>query len=111
VPDTNPGHPRLLALLDAGARPEEFLAFVASATDGTKGSPFAYLLGAVEGERTRAAKVSPTLHHGPMPEAETPRQKSIRERVDRMTGGLLRPQAQRAETNKETFDANAPRVG
>jgi hypothetical protein len=111
IPDTNPGNLRLLTLLSAGATEAEFLTFVKAATDGTKSSPFAYVLGAVEGERTRAAKVSPTLHHGPMPEAETPRQKSIRERVDRMTGGLLRPQAQRAETNKETFDANAPRVG
>lgn len=65
IGDTNPGHPRLLTLIAAGATEAEFTGFAASAIDGGKG--FAWVLGAVEGERKRAASTAQQLHRGPMP--------------------------------------------
>lgn len=61
----NPGHPRLLALLAAGATEAEFAGFVPQALGSN--NPFAYLLGVVEGERKRAATVAAQSHRGPMP--------------------------------------------
>jgi uncharacterized protein YdaU (DUF1376 family) len=74
VSDTNPGHPRLLALLQAGASPPEFLGFAKAAAGMDR--PFAWLLGAVEGERKRAARGAPALHRGAMPN----RQEAIEQR-------------------------------
>lgn len=65
IADVNPGHPRLLALLAAGATEPEFTGFVAQAL--TSNSPFAYLLGVVEGERKRAAVTAAQSHRGPIP--------------------------------------------
>jgi hypothetical protein len=61
----NPGHPRLAALLEAGATPAEFMAFA----DKAKGmdDPFAYLLGCVEGERKRAKRNGAEMHRGRLP--------------------------------------------
>lgn len=67
IADVNPGHPRLLALLAAGAQPVEFIGFVSAARDKSPRSPFTYLLGMVEGERERAAANASRLHRGPMP--------------------------------------------
>ena len=64
IADTNPGHPRLLALLQAGATKAEFVGFAPAAI--AKGAGFAWILGAVEGERTRAASTNPGLHRGPI---------------------------------------------
>lgn len=61
----NSDHPRLKALCDAGATVAEFMALMPR-TEG-KDRPFAYLLGAVEGERKRAANTVGQLHRGPMP--------------------------------------------
>jgi uncharacterized protein YdaU (DUF1376 family) len=72
----NPSNPRLRSLVDAGATSAEFLAFVAKSLEAR--DPFAYLLGAVEGERKRAAKTSGALHRGPMPSAN--RQEAIEAR-------------------------------
>lgn len=65
IADVNPGHPRLLALLAAGATEPEFTGFVSQAL--TSNSPFAYLLGVVEGERKRAAVTAAQAHRGAMP--------------------------------------------
>jgi hypothetical protein len=70
IADTNPGHPRLLALIAAGATEAEFTGFVKAAID--KGAGFAWLLGAVEGERKRAAANAPALHQGVMPAPRQP---------------------------------------
>jgi hypothetical protein len=66
----NADHPRLLALCEAGATAAEFLALLPTAEKAA--NPFAYLLGAVEGERKRAAATAEQLHKGPMPNAEPP---------------------------------------
>lgn len=63
----NPGHPRLLALIAAGATPAEFTALLPAAMKAAPGNPFAYLLASVEGERTRAAATAGQLHRGPLP--------------------------------------------
>lgn len=65
--DTNPGHPRLLALLDAGATEAEFTGFAPQAI--AKGAGFAWVLGAVEGERKRAKQTAELAHQGVMPQA------------------------------------------
>jgi hypothetical protein len=76
IADVNPGHPRLLALLQAGAQPSEFVGFVGQALDKAPRNAFAYLLGVVEGERTRATATAGQLHRGPMPN----RQEAIEQR-------------------------------
>lgn len=53
------------ALVDAGATAPEFVAFIDEAL--TKDQPFKWLVGAVSGERKRAAKLAGQLHRGPMP--------------------------------------------
>jgi hypothetical protein len=78
IADTNPGHPRLLALITAGATEAEFTGFVQSAID--KGAGFAWLLGAVEGERKRAAANAPALHQGVMPAPRQPAEPEWRTR-------------------------------
>lgn len=65
VASVNPANPRLLTLLDAGATDAEFTAMV-PASQG-KGDPFAYILGAVEGERRRAKATAGAIHRGAMP--------------------------------------------
>lgn len=67
IADVNPGHPRLLALLEAGAQPAEFAGFVAHAMEKAPGNAFVYLLGVVEGERKRATATAGQLHRGPLP--------------------------------------------
>ncbi len=68
IADVNPGHPRLRALLDAGAESAEFLGFAEQAVKTGRG--FAWVLGAVEGERKRALQASTEIHHGPMASAQ-----------------------------------------
>jgi hypothetical protein len=63
----NPQDQRLLTLLAAGAVEGEFTGFAAKALEAAPGKAFAYLLGCVEGERTRAAQTSGKLHRGAMP--------------------------------------------
>lgn len=56
IGNANPGHPRLLALLEAGATGSEFLA-LAPRCQG-RDDPFSYLLAVVEAERKRAADIA-----------------------------------------------------
>jgi uncharacterized protein YdaU (DUF1376 family) len=69
IGNVNPGHPRLAALLAVGATEAEFLALTGKAM--TASDPFAYLLGAVEGERKRAAETRAQLQGGPAPAQHT----------------------------------------
>lgn len=63
----SPHNQRLHALVNAGAQPGEFTAFASKALDVAPGRAFEYVLGAVEGERTRAAATAGKVHRGPMP--------------------------------------------
>lgn len=59
LPDTNPSHPVLLALLAAGATEDELVALVPQALD--KRNPFKWLLVAAQGQREDAAKAATGL--------------------------------------------------
>lgn len=65
ISDTNPGHPALLALIEAGASDAEFIG-AAQAAAG-KGKGFAYAIGTLSRQRTDAAQAAQDLHRGPMP--------------------------------------------
>lgn len=109
IPDTNPGHPRLTTLLDAGATVAEFTAFVGAATG--KSSPFLWLLGAVEGERARATTTAAVLHRGPLPASETPYQRSMRERMTEFAGSSAKPPPGPQLPTAEVIDVTARRLG
>ncbi len=67
ISKVNPGHPRLLSLLSAGAEVSEFVGFAQRALESASGDPFPYILAAVEKERVRAKATAGTLHHGRLP--------------------------------------------
>lgn len=77
----HPGNQRLRMLVDAGATEAEFLAMVPKAL-AEADDAFAYVLGAVEGERTRAKARADQLHRGPLPPMETAYQRTQRERME-----------------------------
>ena len=89
IADTNPGNPKLRALLESGASLQEFVGEALHAVASGKGR-FAYVLGAVEGERKRAAAMANQLHQGALPAAETAYQRSMRERVQEFAPSLAR---------------------
>lgn len=64
----NPSHPTLIALVEAGATPQEFLD-AAPAAKG-KSRPFEYLLSVVSGRRQEAANLAKGLHRGAMPQRQ-----------------------------------------
>lgn len=66
-------HARFRALVDAGAAAEEFTQHVDAALKATAagGDAFAYLLGIVGGERTRAKALAGQVHQGAMPRAKS----------------------------------------
>ncbi len=67
VSKVNPGHPRLLSLIEAGAEESEFVGFAQRAIESASGDPFPYILAAVEKERIRAKATNGALHHGRLP--------------------------------------------
>lgn len=67
VPGVNPGHPKLLALVEAGATVEEFTGFVEAAQKA--GAGFSWIVSAVANERTRAAEMAKGLHKGSLQSA------------------------------------------
>lgn len=67
ISKVNPGHPRLLSLLSAGAEVSEFVGFAPRALESAAGDPFPYILAAVEKERVRAKATAGTLHQGRLP--------------------------------------------
>lgn len=82
----SPQHPVLLALLEAGAEPAEFIE-AAEAARG-KANPFQYLLGVVKGRREEAAKVVAGIHRGAMPSTETQYERRARERMAQFAPGV-----------------------
>jgi hypothetical protein len=65
IPDTNPGHAKLLALLEAGATEAEFLGLTAEAQ--RKAKPFAWLIEALTRQREEVAQRAAGMHRGRMP--------------------------------------------
>lgn len=81
MPGTNPSHPTLLMLLEAGATVDEFV----SAAPAAKGKrdPFSYLLTVVKGRREDAAKSAGDVRRGAIPnrqEAQELRNRTVAER-------------------------------
>lgn len=97
--DANPGHPTLLALLAAGTTDEEFQH--ATAESVSRGKGFAYALGVLTRQRDAAAALA--LQSGPLPAAESPWERSQREQVERMTGGIVSKRAPNDKA-KEVID-------
>ena len=104
IADTNPGNPKLRALVDAGADLQEFVGAAQQAVSAGNGR-FAYVLGIVEGGRKRAAAMASQLHQGAMPAAETAYQRSMRERVQEFAPSLARtaPAAQQPRQSAAEF--------
>ena len=111
IADTNPGHPSLLALLEAGAQPSEFAAFADKAKG--KSSPFAYLLRAVASERENAAQMAGKLHQGAMPQrALTPAEQRVLQAVPGLAAPHLRPAAAALPAElAEVIDVTPRRIG
>lgn len=99
--DANPSHPKLRALIDAGASREEFVAAAIKAVQAQAG--FAYALTIVANERKRAADLANAIHHGPLPN----KQEAI-ERRNKAAVASWRPPELRDRQSKdsEVFDAS-----
>lgn len=65
IADTNPGHPDLIALADAGVTDAEVQGAAASAVERGKG--FAYAVGTLKRQRIEAAQTAQQVHKGAMP--------------------------------------------
>ena len=104
IADTNPGNPKLRALVDAGADLQEFVGAAQQAVSAGNGR-FAYVLGIVEGGRKRAAEMVDQLHRGDLPATETAYQRSMRERVQEFAPSLARtaPAAQQPRQSAAEF--------
>jgi hypothetical protein len=70
IVDVNPGHPDLLALIEAGATEDEFVG--AAQTAAGKGKGFRYAIGALKSQRIEAAQAAQAMHRGPMATAAPP---------------------------------------
>lgn len=75
IQSVNPSHPRLKALIDAGATTDEFVGMADKAAGKANG--FAYLLAAVEGERKHVAET--VIHAGRLPNKQELLEQSNRE--------------------------------
>lgn len=71
LPDVNPSHPTLKALIEAGITLDELIDAARKAAEDRK--PFAYALAVAEGRRREAAEMAP------LPSAPPPRPKSARQ--------------------------------
>jgi hypothetical protein len=113
VQDVNPGHPDLLALIDAGATVAEFEGAAAEAYRRGKG--FAYSLTVLTNQRIEAARKADLMHKGQLPARAPPESFREREvaakaaRVREMTGGLLGNGSRTKD--KENSDASFPALG
>lgn len=106
IGDTNPSHPTLLALIEAGATVDEFTGAAPQAAGKSK--PFSYVLSVVTNERQRAAGLR--LHQGAMPQQMTPGQRAAHERIAAAVPGLAAKPAT-SQPLTEVFDVKARLVG
>jgi uncharacterized protein YdaU (DUF1376 family) len=93
VQGSNPHHPTLLALLQAGAVEDEFVQAAKNAVAKGKEN-FAYVIGTVKRQREEAAKL--VLHQGRMPN----RQELLESSNRAATKGWLPPELRRPETGE-----------
>lgn len=86
----NPGHPDLLALLEAGATEEEVLGAAQAAVDRGKPS-FAYCLAMLKRQRQEAAAMATSLHRGALPRNLTAAEQRVLQAVPSLAAPHLRP--------------------
>jgi uncharacterized protein YdaU (DUF1376 family) len=86
----NPGHPDLLALLEAGATEEELLGAARTAVDRGKAS-FAYVLAMLKRQRQEAAAMASSLHRGVLPRNLTAAEQRVLQAVPSLAAPHLRP--------------------
>lgn len=86
----NPGHPDLLALLEAGVTDEEVAGAAQGAVDRGKAS-FAYCLAMLKRQRQEAAAMASTLHRGALPRNLTPAEQRILQATPSLAAPHLRP--------------------
>ena len=96
IADTNPGHPDLIALADAGVQ-----GAAASAVDRGKG--FAYAVGTLKRQRIEAAQTAQQVHRGSVPTRAPTQRENDALTAGYMTGATplpthTRPQAAQPET-------------
>ncbi len=103
ISDGNPGHPNLLALIEAGATLAEFEN--AAITSVAKKKGFAYAIGMLLKQRAEALERVKTLQKGPLLTDETPYQKSMRQRFEVATG-----RQNSAQNGSETIDVETKNV-
>jgi uncharacterized protein YdaU (DUF1376 family) len=95
----NPGHPDLLALIEAGATEAEFVGAALTAVERGKG--FAYALGTLKRQRLEAAQAAVAMHRGPLPKTDDRKSRQL-ETAALMTGASRPRQA--APIEPETID-------
>ena len=86
----NPGHPDLLALLEAGATEEEIAGAAQAAVDRGKAS-FAYCLAMLKRQRQEAAAMASSLHRGALPRNLTAAEQRVLQAVPSLAAPHLRP--------------------
>ena len=86
----NPGHPDLLALLEAGATEEEIAGAAQAAVDRGKAS-FAYVLAMLKRQRQEAAAMASSLHRGALPRNLTAAEQRVLQAVPSLAAPHLRP--------------------
>lgn len=101
IADTNPGHPDLIALADAGVTDAEVQGAAATTVDRGKG--FAYAVGTLKRQRIEAAQTAQQVHHGAMPQRQPTQAELNATAAGYMTGATplpthTRPQAAQPET-------------
>ena len=87
--DVNPGHPDLLALLEAGATDEEIAGAAQGAVDRGKAS-FAYAIAMLKRQRQEAAAMANSLHRGALPRNLTPAEQRVLQAVPSLVAPHLR---------------------
>lgn len=112
--EVNPGHPTLLALLEAGATADELVALVPQAL--RKRDPFRWLLGAAQGQREDATQAAAGMARGPLKAAPPPPEPAWRTEQRAATTALAgryaaKPATKPAAPAAEVIDATPRLVG
>jgi hypothetical protein len=103
---TNPGDPRLQALIDSGATVPEF---EYAATEAVRmGKGWGYALKIVENRRIEAAKIRGSPGVTPIESAAIKRDRERTETIAELTGGRA---SAKAKNEREAIDGQAVRVG
>jgi uncharacterized protein YdaU (DUF1376 family) len=92
IPDTNPGHPDLIALAEAGVSDAEVQGATHTAVERRKG--FAYAIGTLKRQRIEASQVAQQMHQGAMPQRPPTQREADALVAGYMTGAIPMPGTQ-----------------